>query len=238
MKRAFFIYKDNVVNGPFTSESVESGLQKGQWNLDSTIWWKGQREWVSVKYWKEHLTEILESFKNKVQRSVWYVEYLGVQKGPLGWVELKELIQQTKSLSQIRLWTMGMKKWSTVFEIPEVAKQLDVTRREYSRAPIQGEVTVKRGNEEINCQAAEIGEGGLGIKNANDLNRGDIVYIILKSPLLINPIQSKATVVYSAKNGYTGLQFENIHIESKSTIIDYVRQFSVEETSVNFSNAA
>ncbi len=238
MKRAFFIYTNDVVSGPFTVENVDLGLQTGRWTNDSMIWWKGQREWIAVKAWKENINDILESFKNRVQRSVWYVEYLGVQKGPLGWVELKDMIIQTRSLTQIRLWTIGMKKWATVFEIPDVAKQLNVSRREYPRAPIQGEVFVKRGTEELICHAAEIGEGGLGIKNAADLNKGDIVYVTLKSPLLINHIQSKATVVYTAKGGYTGLQFENIHVEAKSTIIDYVRQFSSEDTAVGFSNAA
>ncbi len=226
MKSVWFVFSNEIVSGPYTAENIELGLTKGRWSTDSLIWWKGQREWITIKEWKENLPQIQEGFKSKVQRSTWYVEFLGVQKGPLSWIELKEFIMVTRNIAQVRMWTMGMKKWATVYEMPEVAKQLDITRREHPRAPIQGEAFVKRGAEDFVCHAAEIGEGGMGLKNVPHLIKGDVVYVTLKSPLLVNPIQSKATVVYTGKGGYTGLQFENLHAESRATIIDYVRQFS------------
>lgn len=236
-KALWFVYSNEIVSGPFTTENIEHGLSRGRWSLTSLIWWKGHREWITIKKWQENLPQILDTFKTKVQRSTWYVEYLNVQKGPLSWMELKDLITATRNMSQIRLWTMGMKKWATIYEIPEVAKHLEVSRREFPRAPIQGEATIKRGNEEVICHVAEIGEGGIGLKNVSHLNKGDEIIVTVRSHLLVAPIQGKAVVVYTGKGGYTGLQFDGLNAENRATIIDYVRQFNTADD-INLDKAA
>jgi hypothetical protein len=225
MKATWYIYSKQVVSGPYSTESVESGLKNSHWNLDSLIWWKGQVEWISLEAWRKNLENILESLKTSVQKTVWYVEHLGMQKGPMNVNELQQYVLQNGLLSSCRVWTTGMDSWKSVFELPELVNFMGITRRMHPRAPIKGEALIHNPSSPIVGPLGTISEGGIGIKNIQGMQKGDSLQLTIKSPMLVGPIHSRAQVVYASSNGITGLQFQNLQPEFQSTIVDFVKQF-------------
>ncbi len=225
MEERWFIYFKDLVSGPYSTQIIEDGLKSKKWNSESLIWWKGQKEWISILEWQSALSHILESFKSPVQKSIWYVEHLGMQKGPMNSTELQVYIFASGILSSCRVWTVGMDSWMNVFEVPDLAEFFGISRRRFPRAPIKGQVVIKKQDLIIEGPAGSISSGGLGFRDITGLDAGDEISLTLKSPLLIAPIHSQGKVVYTADRGFTGLEFKLLQAESESTILDYVKRF-------------
>ncbi len=225
MTAYWFIYSKDVVSGPFTTEKVENGIKSKTWSTDCLVWWKGQKEWITLVDWQRNLPTILDSFKTRIQKSIWYVEHLGMQKGPMNSTELQGYIMSTGILNSCRVWTIGMDRWMYVYEIPDLVEFFGVSRRKTARAPIKGQLTIKKDDIIVEGPAGSISTGGLGFRDLSGLRPGDHISLTLRSPLLIAPIHSQGKIVYTADRGFTGLQFNLLNAESESTIADYVKRF-------------
>ena len=227
MNLIWYIYSNDIVSGPFSTEGIESGLKENKWSHEALIWWKGQREWVALDVWRSDLKKILEGFKTNIQTTAWYVEHLGTQKGPMNVKELYNFAQMNGIIGSCRVWANGMDKWTSVFEINELANYFGITRRKHPRAPIKGELFVTKtpSTEPLIVHPGSISVGGLGVKGLGTFKTGDDLSLLLKSPLLVEEIKGQATVVYTNIGGYAGLEFKTLLADYENIITDYVKQF-------------
>ena len=233
MAHAWFIYSNDLVSGPFETEVVREKLNTGQIPAGSFIWWKGQREWIPVASWESQVDQIIRSAADRVQKPVWYIDAGKTPLGPLTESELIENLKSMASLSRIRLWAVGMEKWTSLFEISEVMESLGLSRRENQRAPLMGTVAVTRSNEDPKgfvLKAASISIAGLGVTGPHDLRMGDVVSLLIKSAEIPGNIHLRGEVAYVSSNGYAGIRFERVHPETQSIIFDYVKRFNADDT--------
>lgn len=222
MSLIWYIYSNDIVSGPFSTENIEEGLHENKWSSASLIWWKGQRDWVPIDMWRKNLNSILDTLKTNVKTTAWYLEYLGTQKGPMNSKELQQFVQSNGIIGSCRVWTNGMERWMNIFEITELVEYFGITRRKHPRAPIKGELFI---TPETIGHLGSISEGGLGVTGLNDAVVGDEISFTIKSPLLTQPIDASARIVYSYIGGYTGLEFKSLKKELQEIIIGYVNQF-------------
>ena len=225
MEKIWFIYAAEIVSGPFATEQVKSDLLAGRWDAQAQIWWKGQKEWLTIDRWYSQLEEILESNRLQGQQPVWYAEQHNNQVGPMTKNDLVQHLKDLPDVKSVRLWTVGLNHWTNLFEFHEIMGQLGLSKRSFDRAPIVGSVVLHRHGELIEKHLASVSGGGVGISDSGNLVPGEIVTVSVKSPLLISPVRAAAKVMYIEDSGFAGLQFQNIHIESKTALMDYVRQF-------------
>jgi hypothetical protein len=229
MAQAWFLYTQDVVSGPFSTEEVQTKLGTGQLTAESFIWWKGQREWISVSTWQDQLPVILESTMSQAQKAVWYADLGTAPIGPLTQTELLQTLKPVSDLGRIRLWAVGMEKWMSLFELHNVMELLGISRREFDRAPLMGTVAITRGNEDPKgfvVKTGSISVAGMGVSGAHDLRRGDDIALLIKSKDLPSGMHLRGEVVYVTDAGYAGVRFVKIHPETRSIIYDYVKRFT------------
>lgn len=224
-KKYWFLLVNDIVKGPYTTKKVESLLTKNGIAETDHIWWKGQTSWINVKEWKRNLEQIMSSIDSPNDQLAWYISLNNKHQGPYYFSEVLDLLKQPETLYMCRLWASGMKDWKKPFEIEEVSKNLGLQARKHHRAPIKGELILQKNGVQFALNAASISEGGIGFKDQNGLNSGDIVTVHLKSPMLLSTVSSRAKIVYTSQNGITGLRFLNLQSETHSNIISYVKQF-------------
>jgi hypothetical protein len=228
MSLMWYVYSNDAVSGPFSTENIEHGLTQNKWSLESLIWWKGQREWVSVDSWRSDLKNIVLGFRKNIHTTAWYVEHLGTQKGPMYSGDLQSFIQSNGIVGTCRVWTEGMDRWMNVYEITELVQFFGITRRKHPRAPIKTNLLIESNlskDQNLVVHAGSISAGGLGVRGLNDVKKGDTVCITLQSNLLTDKVQSDAKVVYTSESGFTGLQFTSLKPESATAITNYVNLF-------------
>ena len=139
--------------------------------------------------------------------------------------ELQSYITANGLLGSCRVWTTGMEKWMQIFELPDLIEFMGITRRKSPRAPIKGEVVIQTPDKQIVTQLGTISEGGIGTTKTEGLTKGTNCDLVVKSPMLISPIHTKAQVVYANPKGNSGFQFQNLQAESQSIIVSFVKQF-------------
>jgi hypothetical protein len=229
MAHAWFLSSQDVVSGPFSTEQVQLKLGSGQLSAESFIWWKGQREWISVAVWQLQLPQILEASTAQTQKAVWYADIGTAPLGPLTQTELIQTLKPIGDLGRVRLWAVGMEKWMNLFEVHDVMEMLGISRREFERAPLMGTVAVTRGNEDPKgfvVKAGSLSVAGMGVSNAHELRRGDDIALLIKSKDLASVIHVRGEVVYVTDAGYAGIRFMKVHPETHSLIHDYVKRFT------------
>jgi hypothetical protein len=234
MAHAWFIHSNDVVTGPFDTETVRTKLQTGQVPAGSFIWWKGQREWIPVSAWASQVDQIVQSASDRSLKPVWYIDAGKTPLGPLTENELIDNLKSMTTLARVRLWAVGMEKWTSLFEIPEVMESLGLSRRENQRAPLMGTVAITRSNEDPKgyvLRTASISVGGLGVNGKHDLRSGDVVSLLVKSPEIPGNMHLRGQVAYVTGNGYCGIRSEQVHSEMQSMILDYVKKFNGDSAS-------
>jgi hypothetical protein len=224
----WFIYSDNVVTGPFTTEQVDQCLSAGIWSGECFVWWKGQREWMPVKNWKEQLATIVKNESEKSQSPVWYVDVGGSSVGPLTQKEMISHLRGVANLNKTRLWSVGLDKWTNIFELHEVMEELGISRRENDRAPLMGTVAISRADQQgpVLVKAASVSIAGMGCNDAGFLVKGEQVQLIIKSNEFPTPLRVTGSVAYVTAQGYAGIRFDTLHPETSTVVFDYVKRFN------------
>lgn len=233
MEKIWFLYSnlDKKVSGPFISDEVHQKISRGEVTADCNIWWKGQREWLLIRMWIESGEKLLKSQQEKSKSAVWYLDLGGEPTGPLTQSEMIISLRGHPNFNNIRLWTVGLKSWKSIFEFSEVMDDLGVSRREHTRAPLIANVQITRLGDidtpEV-LKAATLSIAGVGLNNANTLLKGEELQIMIKSEEFAAPIRARANVIYVSGNGNAGLRFLQLQPESQSIIYDYVKKFTTE----------
>lgn len=222
MEKIWFILDAEKIKGPLSTADVEAQKKSGQYTKSCKIWWKGQRDWISITKWRpESYIRTQDSAK---EASLWYAEKQGQTLGPLSKSELVIFLGKLESLSEVKIWKRGQQKWATVYQQSDVAEDLGISRRRFPRAPLIAEVSVEKDKQEYTAQAASVSTGGIGLTHISGLNRGDEIKLSIKSPLLSQTIYTKAVVKHVSAH-LAGIEFISLHTEYQSTIADYVSQY-------------
>ncbi len=209
-------------------------MYAGEIAAGSFIWWKGQREWIPVASWEGQLDQIVQTAVDRTQKAVWYIDSGGNPVGPLTENEMISQLRLLSTLQRVRLWAVGMEKWTSIFELSEVMEQMGLSRRENERAPLMGTVAVTRSNEDPKgyvLRAASISVGGVGLAGDHDLRIGDTLSLLIKSADIQGNVHVRGEVAYVTSNGYVGVRFERVHPETQSLIYDYVKRFNTSSES-------
>lgn len=234
MVHAWFIYSNEVVSGPFSTETVQEKIATGSIASNAHIWWKGQREWIALSTWLSQVDRIVQTAVDRTQKPVWYVDGGKSSTGPFTENELIELLKTCGSLARVRLWAVGMEKWTSLFELSEVMELLGLSRRDNGRAPLMGTVAVSRSNDDPQgfvLRAASISVAGMGIQGRHDLRAGDSISVAIKSAEIPVTLHLRGEIAYVTSNGYAGVRFEKVAAETHAMILEYVKQFNSDETS-------
>lgn len=218
----WFISQDEEVSGPLTSEEIHTGVEEGSIKGSHLIWSRAINEWTQVSSWLRKSEQIRE-LEHPVEKAIWHYAVSDSSYGPMTRSEMLSELAKTKDIGQVLIWTHGMKAWATIFDFHDILDELGVNKRQHPRASISGSVVVKHEEETFIGQLSSISEGGLGAKNLPQLTSGQIVHVEIKSNHFPNTISAKAKVQYVSRRGFAGLKFENLHMEAKSTIIEYVK---------------
>ncbi len=217
----WFIYDQGRVNGPFSTEVVKAMNPAPQ----SLIWGRGMTEWYLAQKWLDWIEkESIEKQTQEIRQSrQWRVKIVDQDHGPLPYSQLIDLLKGRENFENVWVWTEGYREWQDVFGFHKLMDDLGLGRRSHPRVPVAGQVEIKAPQKLIQAKAMSISEGGMGIADVTNLNVGEEVYITLKSNKFMTPISALAEILYIENNSFAGVKFKQISSETKSLIIEYVK---------------
>lgn len=218
----WFVSNNEQVSGPFSSEQVHAGVENGSIVGSYLIWSRAMNEWTSVTTWLRKSDQI-QQLEHPENKSIWHYAVSDSSYGPMTRSEMLESLSKIRDLGDVLVWTHGMKAWASIFDFHDILDDLGVNRRKHPRANISGSVVVNFEGETFIGQLSSISEGGIGAKNLPQLIPGQEIKLDIKSNHFSSVISVKARVQYVNSRGYAGLKFDNLHMEAKSTIIEYVK---------------
>jgi hypothetical protein len=229
MPLSWFLYSNDVTSGPFDTDDVRAKLHSGQLGANSHVWRKGQREWMPIREWEDQLEKLLQTESERTTKPVWYIDLGNTPIGPLTQTELAENLRGLSDLGHVRLWSVGMPKWTSLFGLHDIVEMIGLTRRESLRAPLMGSVAVNRSSDSPRgyvLKAASISPGGIGVSGSHDLRKGDEVSLLIKSPDFPKTIHLRGEVAYVTKTGFCGIRFLQVPAETHSIISDFTKSFN------------
>ena len=224
----WFIYSDEIVTGPFSTDQVRDKIGKGEVPANSFVWWKGQREWLPVAQWEQSLKGLLNPAETQ-HKPVWYIDNGGSPMGPLTQGEVIQNLRGLPELGRVRLWAVGMESWTSLFEFHDIMEILGISRRENDRAPLMSAVAVNRSSDDPKgylLRAASVSIAGMGLTGDHDLRRGDEVAILIKNSEIGTNVHVRGEVAYVTERGYVGVRFHRVHPETLARINEYVTKFN------------
>ncbi len=242
MQKVWFLYIQDTVFGPYTTDQVRQRLAQGV-PEESYVWWKGHSEWIPSGRFEEELPKYLDSQNETQVEEMWSFQKGTEIFGPFQLVEIVDILRnQVEDLDLVKIKSTKMNKWKKAFETPEVTDLLGISRRVNERAPLMGSVRVFVANDKyLVGRSTTISVGGLGVKNIKfphggvaiknleeELEVGQVVNLEIKSPDLEDIIRAKATVRYKARDGLYGLVFDNPSAEATAIIVSYIKRFKVQ----------
>ncbi|MEI7974212.1 MAG: PilZ domain-containing protein [Bdellovibrio sp.] len=229
MNPQYFALVDDVTKGPFDRNEISSLLSSWPQML---IWGPDLSEWIDGARWALHLSELnapkkLSSGSEADQRK-WKLRIDEHDTEELSYTQMLDILKSRDDIDSILIWTEGYSDWRYVYQIHRLADDLGLSRRKHPRVPIMGTLQCDGARGKFDLKALSISEGGLGASEGSQCRIGDRFKVVLKSPNLFAPVHAAVEVVYVAPNGYVGLKFSGVQIESKSAVIEYVRKFQDE----------
>lgn len=226
MAQKWFVQADDNIHGPFSSEDIQTRLQTGQLAAHHLIWGAGMDQWRNLNWWaRESHTVSAQptAAATPAAQEVWHFASGGQSRGPFNRENLLHELKKLEALSDVLLWTKGMKEWAPIFEFHDVLSAVGVNKRVFPRADIEGQVVIKTEAGTITAPLLTISEGGLGAVLDGGVTPGAVVQIEIHSGVFRSPVTAKAEVRYLADN-VCGLRFSSLSNEAKGAIVSFVRQ--------------
>lgn len=221
----WFIQVKDRVEGPLTQVEIQNRIQTGTINGSDLVWGSGMDQWRSISWWNQESSNV-ELTQTAIQQPLpetWHFALNGGSHGPYKRQELLDELKKVNNLGDVLLWTKGMKEWAPLFEFHDILSSIGVNKRQFPRADLNGQVTLKTGERTLVAQALTISEGGMGVALEEGVVSGQNVSVEIQSPAFRGPVHAKAEVRY-VSDGVTGLRFTNVSQENKAAIISFVRQ--------------
>jgi hypothetical protein len=224
----WFVESNNQIQGPFTADMVKSRLASGTFDPTDLVWGRVLEEWRPLNWWMSALPELMQQAQKISNPEIWHYAYQGSSYGPLPWADLIHNLKSIRGnsldhLTQIMIWTRGMKEWVSVLEFHEIMDALEVNKRESPRAPLEGRAVIKyMGNVTI-APLKNVSAGGFGCEPTPNLIPGEEVLVEIHSDALGAAVHAKAQVRYSTDR-LVGFKFLQINVESRGALVQYVRK--------------
>lgn len=222
-EKRWFLLNQGQIRGPFEKSVLENELPN---TSNPLIWGRGQSEWVPPEKWVRLLADQEASAaRAKQPERFWRVRIGSQELKPMPYAQMIETLKDRGQFQDVWIWTEGYSEWRDVYQIHKIMDELGVGRRAHPRVPISGQVTCEGAGGSFVGRALSVSEGGLGMTESPPVKIGEKFKVVLKSPNLFAPLHATAEVVYVGQDGYAGMKFIGIQVESKSAIIEYVKKF-------------
>ncbi len=217
--------KSDQVNGPLSADEMEGLLSQGTLQSTDLVWGMGMPNWISAEAWRQQLPRLKQAPQQDHQDSTdtWHYAVDGKSFGPFTRNTLLAELKVLENVSNVSLWTKGMKEWAGIFEFHDILSDLGVNKRQIPRAEITGKAILKTNGVTLVAQLFSVSEGGFGIRLDAGLVAGQTVQAELQSSVLREPVQARAEVRYTA-HGFIGLKFSQLSAEHLALLAQHVRQ--------------
>lgn len=226
MKKIWFLYLNDVVNGPYTTEELKGHIKNQKTSDNINVWWKGQTEWMPLNLWQDRLPHLLKSMNFK-QEIEWHYRFHVREDeihGPVSQSELIAFLVKQNDINEISLKSSDSDEWKVVYEIPYILEAVGISRRIHLRAPIIGNVVLKDLYPQ-SFKITSIGIGGLGFWSDLSLRTGQNVKLVIQSHDLSQNVHCQGEVVYQKSDGLTGVRFSHLSMEHLTVVSDHVKKF-------------
>jgi hypothetical protein len=223
MSLKWFVQKDDSVDGPLTTEDVQSRLADGHFTSMHMIWGKGLQAWIRLESWQQELPQLASGAPAEITPELWHYAHNGKSHGPYPKNQLVEELKNAENLGEVMIWTKGMKEWAALFEFHDLLSAIGVNKRQFPRADVSGRAVIKTAESTLIGQLVTVSEGGCGIVVDQGLVPGQAFTLELQSPSFRDTIHAKAECRYVSE-GLAGVRFTHLSSEAKGAIIQLVKQ--------------
>lgn len=215
---------NDVIEGPMSTEDVQSRLQAGQLSTQNLIWGPGVDHWQNIQAWVNGLSGMTMNVEQHDHvPEAWHYAFNGQSRGPMLRDVLVGELKALDTLGDVMVWTKGMKEWAPLFEFHDLLQAVGANKRQFPRADLSGKATMKTAGTTLVAQLLSISEGGFGISLESGLVSGESVSVELSSPQFREPLHAKAEVRY-IHQGIVGMKFTHVSVETKGAIIQFIKQ--------------
>lgn len=221
---SWFTYQNEKVQGPFTTDEIKTMISNGKVTAIHLVWGPIMAHWLLSKKWLETLPTMENQARKSTEAQQWYYAIAGESHGPFTRQTLVEHLKEIKKHHEVLLWSKGMTNWTPIFEFYDLMNDVGINRRQFPRAEIEGRIILKWDDKTAIGMLEVIGEGGFGGRGFQNLAAGQFVSAEIQSTNFREPLHVKAEVRIIDEGGVIGCRFIKISTESRSLIIQYVRQ--------------
>ena len=222
----WFIHHDEKILGPYTTEKILKDLKDGEISYGAYIWSKGQVEWVPVSDWENNLDNILAASGEAHKK--WKLRTPTAIRQDLSFDQVLDELKVMENFQMVAIAPENSEDWTPVYSSYPFMEALNLSRRNFLRAPLMGLAKVTRDASRFSyvVKTATIGQGGIGVYGLGpNFEPGTQVSLRVESEDLNAPIVVSGTVVYNTSQGFIGIRFGELQAESTSVIIDYMKRF-------------
>lgn len=224
MQRSWFIWENGKVDGPLSLEAIEAGLGQNKWPNSALIWFRGQKDWVTLSSWAAHLPAIKERLAQEKDQA-WYCKLAGQTVGPLPLKDVAQMLRSQPDFKNARLWSPTLKSWTPVYQLAEFGELLDFHVRLLARAPITGDVEIHLADSTYSGRLDSVSERGIHVSSAfkhDDPNKA--LHLTVRSLALPKELRVTGRALYRTKTGF-GFRFGHLSNADRSTLQDYILQY-------------
>ena len=220
----WFVQLGELIEGPFSTEDVQNRLRAGQLAPQHLIWGPGLEQWLNLKSWTQELSNLSSSdTQHPGVPEAWHYAAQGVSRGPMPRQTLIGELKGQTTLSDVMIWTKGMKEWAPLFEFHDLLNEIGVNKRQFPRCDVTGKVVIRGSGTTLIAPLLSISEGGFSITLSEGLVSGESLSVELQCPSFREVLHAKAEVRY-ASQGIVGLKFTQISVETRGAIIQFIKQ--------------
>jgi hypothetical protein len=230
MQIEWFVFQKNSILGPFSTEDVKMQIFDGKIDQESFIWWKGEKDWVSITKWENEYPEIIKKLEAHFQVN-WKIRD---EEHETQYMSFDDCLQHLKHLEVKNTIYVsrenpdGLDHWESIFSNTILLNALEMTRRKHPRVPIVATAKVSKRESKFSylVKVNTIGEGGMGVSGlGKNFPTGTTVELRLEGPSFSVPLIAEGRILYITKDGLSGIEFTVMNSESQSTLIEYVNHF-------------
>ncbi len=225
MEKLWFLYIDDRVQGPYSTDEVTRRIHSSQYET-GFVWWKGQKQWTPIESWSPELQT--EDQYSALASTQWRYRMNGLTHGPFSLGELiDEIRPHWNNAREIDVSNSVQTEWRNLFQISEIMELLGLCMRVNERVSLTGSAVLwKAGAAPLSGATTTVSIGGLGVTGITGLKRNDEVKLEISSPDFSSTIHAQGRIAYVNAKGEAGVLFERLHAEYQSILMDYVRRRS------------
>jgi hypothetical protein len=203
-------------------------MTSGKFNEESFIWWKGEKDWISLFQWKSNYPNIVKKLEGHYNTE-WKIKCPADTTELMSFDDCIEYLKSVDLKTGVFICKSGSADWENIFTNSVFLNALEMTRRKFPRVPIVATAKISKADSKFSylVKLNVIGEGGIGVSGlTKNFPSGVPIDIKIEGANLATPIFAEGHIVYHTPDGVTGIEFNTISAEARSIIIEYVKRFS------------